>query len=85
MECLWFCFLEVLQKELDEIKEYWNIYFIWKFCYDIISGRLDFLYYLLQLYGGSCNLSLLVLLCELDYVCFYVVEIEEENVYKEYF
>lgn len=85
IECLWFCFSEVLQKELDEIKEHWNTHFIRKSRHDTISGRPDSLYYLPQLHGGSCNLSLPVPLCELDYVRSHVVETEEENVYKEYF
>lgn len=68
MECLWFCFSKVLQKELNEIKEHWNNHFIRKSGHDTISGRPDSLYYQPQLRGGSCNLSLLVPLCELDYV-----------------
>ena len=75
----------LLQKELNEIKEHWNTHFIRKSRHDTISGRPDSLYYLPQLHGGSCNLSLPVPLCELDYVRSHVVETEEENEYQEYF
>ena len=57
MECLWFCFSEVLQKELDEIKEHWNTHFIRKSHHDTISGRPDSLYYLPQLHGGMRSLT----------------------------
>ena len=85
MECLWFCFSDVLQRELDEIKEHWNTHFIRKSRHDTISGRPDSLYYLPQLHGAFCKLSLPVPLCELDYVHSHVVETGEENEYQEYF
>lgn len=27
-ECLWFCFSDILQKELDEVKESWNSHYV---------------------------------------------------------
>ena len=59
--------------------------FIRKSRHDTISGRPDSLYYLPQLHGGSCSLSLKVPLCELDYVRCHVIETEQETEYEEYF
>ena len=49
------------------------------------DGRPDSLYFLPELYRGSCNLSLSVPFCEKDYVHFHVVETEKDNEYKGYF
>ena len=84
MECLWFWFSGVLQKELDEIKEHWNTHYIRKSRHIAVCGRPDSLYFLPEMHGGTCNLSLPVPKCEMDYLHSHVVEINNENECEEY-
>ena len=46
MRCLWFCFKDVLQTDLDSVKNLWNTHYIRKSRHDTIPGRPDELYYL---------------------------------------
>ena len=39
MECLWFCFSQLLQKVLDEIREHWNTHHILRSRHDTTNGR----------------------------------------------
>jgi len=41
-----YCFVELLQKDLNEIVEYWNTHYIRKSRHDTVPGRPDVLYYL---------------------------------------
>ena len=46
MECLWFCFKNILQADLDSVKDNWNSHYIRASRYDTIPGRPNELYYL---------------------------------------
>ena len=46
MECLWFCFSFLLQKDLDEVVENWNTHRIRRSGYGTMPGVPDVLYYL---------------------------------------
>ena len=46
MECLWFCFNNILQADLDSVKDNWNSHYIRRSRYDTIPGRPNELYYL---------------------------------------
>ncbi len=46
MECLWFCFNNILQADLDSVKGNWNSHYIRRSRYDTIPGRPNELYYL---------------------------------------
>ena len=46
MECIWFCFNKIKQKELDEVREEWNNHYIRKSRHHIASGIPNTLYYL---------------------------------------
>ncbi|CAH3191591.1 unnamed protein product, partial [Porites evermanni] len=46
LECLWYCFTKVLQKELDSVKEQWNTHRIRKSRNDSVPGRPDSLFFL---------------------------------------
>ena len=59
MECLWFCFAELIQKVLNEIKEHWNTHYIRKSRHDTVSGRPDSLYYL-----PTVMVAATILLCQ---------------------
>ncbi len=39
MECLWFCFSDLLQKELNDIKKHWNSHYIRRSRHDTIAGK----------------------------------------------
>lgn len=84
-ECLWFCFSELLQKYLDEVKEHWNTHYIRRSRFDTVQGRPDSLYYIPELRGGSPNLLLPVPEQERVYAKTQVIDPEEENYYHDYF
>lgn len=46
MRCLLFCFKDVLQTDLDSVKNHWNTHYIRKSRHDTIPGRPAELYYL---------------------------------------
>ena len=53
MACLWFCFAQLLQDDLDKVKEHWNTHLIRGSRYDTISGRPDELFLLPELHRGE--------------------------------
>ena len=52
MECLWYCFSNVLQKELDSVKEHWNTHRIQKSRNNTVPGCPDSLFFLPDLHGA---------------------------------
>ena len=46
MECLWFCFSDLIQQELDELVEMWNMHHIRRSRHDTVSGIPSELYFL---------------------------------------
>ena len=52
MECLWFCFSGVIQKNLDKIKSHWNSHYIRRSRYETMAGRPNELYFLPELHDG---------------------------------
>lgn len=52
MECLWFCFESVLQKEPDKVKGHWNTHGILPSRNGTVSGVPDVLYHLPQRSSG---------------------------------
>ena len=59
MECLWYCFAELIQKDLDFVKEHWNCHRIRKSRHDTRSGRPDSLFFLPE-HHCAINLSSMV-------------------------
>ena len=51
MECIWFVFASLLQKELDVVKEEWNNHFIRKSKFTKVAGVPDELFYLPETRG----------------------------------
>ena len=51
-ECLWFCFLDVIQNDLDYVKEQWTSNRIQNSCHYTFPGILDELYFLPEAKGG---------------------------------
>lgn len=84
-ECLWFCFLGVIQASLNKMKEYWNTHYIRSSRHETIPGVPDILFYLPEHSGGmDClvpvNNDKIVEMKER-----HNEEAEEENTYQEYF
>ena len=46
MQCLWFCFKNILQADLDMVKDNWNSYYIRGSHYNTVPGRPNELYYI---------------------------------------
>ena len=85
IECLWFCFSQLLQNALDEIKEHWNTHRIRRSRYDTVSGRPDSLYYLPELHGVNERFSLPVGEHESNYVRSHIIESDYQNCFQDYF
>ena len=52
-ECLRYCFMEVIQTELDRIVQHWNLHEIRSQGHsDIPSGKHELLYYVPEIFGG---------------------------------
>ena len=86
MECLWFCFAAVIQKDLDVTKKHWNTHYIRKSHYNTVSGRPDELFYTPESYGGEDNLLNHVPLNQIQFVSDNLLQFEEEeNLYQNYF
>jgi len=84
-DCLWFCFAEILQEDLDYVKEHWNTHRIRKSRHDTVSGVPDVLYYLPEGRGGESGLLLSVPDNKINYVENNLIEKEEVNEHFEYF
>ncbi len=41
MECLWYCFAELIQKDMGFVKEHWNSHRIRKSRHETTAGRQD--------------------------------------------
>lgn len=85
-ECLWFCFAEVLQTGLDQVKDNWNTHYIRKSRFDTVSGRPDSLYTIPEFHGGISGLIVPVQNSDIDYAYSHLVEAtDDDSEYKEYF
>ena len=50
-EALWFCFADLLQNHLDDVKEFWNTHRIRKSKYSVAHGTLNVIFSLSEEYG----------------------------------
>ncbi|CAB3979164.1 Hypothetical predicted protein [Paramuricea clavata] len=85
MECLWFCFAELIQKVLNEIKEHWNTHYIRKSRHDTVSGRPDSLYYLPHCHGGGNHFIMPIPEAEVHYARAHVIDLQDDNIHQDYF
>eukprot|EP00794_Sanderia_malayensis_P016404 gene16404-18041_t len=53
MECLWFCFSQVIQENLNRVKSHWNSHYIRKSRHETIAGRPNELYFLPELHDAQ--------------------------------
>ena len=84
-ECIWFCFSNLIQASLNEVKESWNTHYIRKSRHDTICGRPNAIYSLPEAHGGVGGLIVDVPDNELEYAIEHLVEKEDENEYHDYF
>ena len=52
-ECLWFCFAELIQQDLDFVKIHWNTHYIGQSRRDTVPRKPDELYFLPENFGAS--------------------------------
>ena len=85
-EALWYCFSQLLQNDLDVVKEHWNTHRIRQSRHETIPGRPDELYFFPQNHGGNANLLSEVPGEKLQYVTDNVLTSpDEDNISQEYF
>ena len=86
MECLWFCFSEILKQEMKFVKEHWNSHYIRRSRRDTVAGRPDVLYFLTEYNDVEDHMKPLRAeqIQEMSGYCYDAQEIED-NVYQEYF
>ena len=84
MECLWFCFARVIQKELDNVRDHWNSHYIRRSRHDTVPGVPDILYYLPESTGAvDCLVPVSNLkIQEVEPQCQMEVQ---ESIHQEYF
>ena len=88
MECLWFCFAGLLQRNLNQAKTHWNTHYVWKSRHDTVNGKPNLLYYMPETYNGESGLIKKVQENEVKNVRNNLVETEVQNDYQyvlEYF
>ena len=51
MQCVWFCFSQIIQCDLDKVRDHWNSHYIRKSRFDTIAGVPDILYWLPEKVG----------------------------------
>ncbi|XP_028409487.1 uncharacterized protein LOC114532100 [Dendronephthya gigantea] len=87
LECLWFCFVKVMKKDLKGIKESWNTHYIRKSRYYTAHGIPDQLFFLPESVGAE-NYQKEYLQPDMDEVERYIAtatEDESHQIYQEYF
>jgi len=85
MECLWYCYSEIIQKDLDFVKNHWNTHYIRKSRHGTVAGRPDSLFYLPERHNAKTNLLCSVSQRDILYVSHNIVENNEMNEYQQYF
>ena len=85
-ECLWFCFSDIIQSDLDFVKEHWNTHRICNSKHDTIPGIPDELYYFPERKRGEKNLALPIPSQQVQFVQVNLLEYDEdENIVEDYF
>lgn len=84
MECLWFSFSPLIQKELDEVCRHWNSHYIRKSRHDTVAGRPDELFYLPECVDAENQLQAIGN-AKFQDMFQYCHDYQEEYLYQEYF
>ena len=83
-ECLWFCFNEILQQDLDFFRVHWNTHYIRQSRHDTIAGKPDELFFLPETFGGEDQMQP-VTDAQLEVVASHCEEPIVDNDYQSYF
>lgn len=83
-ECLWYCFSQLLQQDLNFVKQHWNSHYIRKSRFDTVAGRPDELYFLPECTGALDHIKL-VTQVQFQDMSQYCHGYEEESIIQEYF
>ena len=83
-ECLWFCFNEILQQDLDFFWVHWNTHYIRQSRHDTIAGKPDELFFLPETFGGEDQMQP-VTDAQLEVVASHCEEPIVDNDYQSYF
>lgn len=81
---LWYCFHQLLQTEMDSVKEHWNSHRIRRSMHDTKPGRLDSPYFLPQLHGSRDYLVQLRR-DEIEFGSEHIIDHQLADNYQEYF
>ena len=84
-ECLWACFAQLIQNDLNLVKNNWNTHSIRKSRYDTISGKPDELFFLPERHGGTENLLVHVSNDQVESLRENLTFFEEKSEQEEYF
>ena len=85
MECFWFCFAELIQQDLDFVKNHWNTHTIRTSSRNTIPGKPDELFLFPKNKGGEHRLHP-VTLEEIEVVAENLLQFDEEvNWFQDYF
>ena len=84
MAGLWYCFHQLLQTEMDLVKEHWNSHRIRRPRHDTKPRRPDSLYFLPQLHGSRDYLVQLRR-DEIEFGSEHIIDDQLANNYQEYF
>ena len=84
MSCLWSSFKDILQADLDHVRDHWNTYYIRRSHHDTVLGRPGELFHLPE------NSGFEDFICpftgqQLDDMAVYCTTDEEENIFLKYF
>ena len=85
MECQWFCFSNLIQQDLDHVKDHWNTLYIRRSRYDTVPGRHGELFHLPEMHNAQDFLQVVN-----EEQCQKVLERyaynqEDENKHQDYF
>lgn len=83
-ECLWYCFAQLLQQDLDFVKQHWNSHYIRKSRFDTIAGRPNELFFLPECSDAHNHIKV-VTEVQFQDMSQYCYSYEEENIIQEYF
>ena len=83
-EALWFCFADILQEDLNFVKEHWNTHRIRKSKYQTLSGRPNTLYHLPE-QSGTIDHKQIVSVEKFNHVSTHVVINDYTTEYTEYY
>ena len=83
-ECLWFCFNEILQQDLDFFRIHWNTHRIRQSRHDTVAGRPDELFFMPESFGREDHMQP-VTDAQLEVVASHCEEPIVDNDYHSYF